>query len=296
MYVKGAKRLGSEKYCLLCFKKADTKSSIISIEDLPEFVKRYARLWKNSPKNIIIVFPMPTELTEVDVKAIPIAKKYIKTNGGGYDDRGYWYIPLSEGKGWHEPADYTGKAPMHVQALTRAVTKDILRQPSYKPTLTEVYHGTHADIIKFVRYDRIPNEYRPIGQYPFGTNLTDSKQFAKQFGKKIVTAYVDSNKLLDLTRVKNFYDLVDLLQINRKKYEFELKRMNANSYYYKIEPPYSFYRPLENLIHEFKLRSVLKKKGYKGLIFNDWENGVTGKSYVIFDPENIQVGRIEIVQ
>lgn len=107
MYAKNAKRLGGEKYCVSCFEKASTKSVINSIEDLPEFVKRYARMWKNYPKEIIIVFPF--QVTEADVKVIPIAKKYIKTQGGGYDDRGHWSIPLSQRKGWHETPDILGK-------------------------------------------------------------------------------------------------------------------------------------------------------------------------------------------
>lgn len=157
MYVKDSKRLGGERHCTSCFKKTDTKSTITSIEDLPIYIKKYARRLKNSPNDIIIVFPYPTEITETDVKVIPIAKKFIKTNGGGYDDRGHWFIPLSKGKGWHEPVDYTGKAPEHVVAATRAGMKDILRQPLAKTNTVEmrisdgtiVYHGTASNFINF---------------------------------------------------------------------------------------------------------------------------------------------------
>ncbi|MDD5453980.1 MAG: hypothetical protein PHW62_00570 [Candidatus Ratteibacteria bacterium] len=64
VYKKDSKRLGGERYCQSCFNKANVKSTITSIDDLPDYVKKYARMWKNSPKAIIIVFPLPGMLTE----------------------------------------------------------------------------------------------------------------------------------------------------------------------------------------------------------------------------------------
>ncbi len=49
--------------------------------------------------------------------------------------------PAHARKGWHEPADHTGKAPKHVAASTKATRTDVLRSPMVIKTLT-LYHGT----------------------------------------------------------------------------------------------------------------------------------------------------------
>jgi len=132
MYAKYSKKLGGERYCTSCFKKAEVESVISSISDLPEFVKKYVRMWNNSPNDndIIIVFPYPSEITEADVNKIPLVKKFIKINGGGYDDRGHWYIPISQGSGWH------GDTPGHVAAARKHELSRTLRTPMAKKEFT----------------------------------------------------------------------------------------------------------------------------------------------------------------
>lgn len=75
--------------------KRKSKYKISKIEmlgDLPEYIKRYNV--SHYQGGIRIVFPQGYQITEQDVEVLPKAKKWIKEHGGGYDDRGFWFIPI----------------------------------------------------------------------------------------------------------------------------------------------------------------------------------------------------------
>lgn len=154
----------------------------------------------------------------------------------------------------------------------------------------ELYHGTSADFEKFAHPKDVPEEFMNVdpNAHTFGTYFTDNKELAGEFGKNIKTGFINKQKFFDLTDIKSFDDLVSKLPIDKEKEAWELKNMVSNSYYDRYKPTDSFYRPLEQLMHKYDLVPKLREKGYEGIIFNDKENGISGKTFVVFNPENIK--------
>ncbi|MDP2789242.1 MAG: hypothetical protein Q8O46_04350 [bacterium] len=47
--------------------------------------------------------------------------------------------PIPSDKGWYEPADHTGKAPLHKIAATRNKVDNVLRKPMSQTTTVKKY-------------------------------------------------------------------------------------------------------------------------------------------------------------
>jgi len=175
------------------------------------------------------------------------------------------------------------EAPLIQEAKKHKTPEEFVKEQG------EVYHGTLGEFEDFLPATEVPEEFQDSsGVKTFGTYFTDSTDLAKQFGDKIKSRFINKNKLLDLTPIKSFDDLVDLLPIDQKTNEWELQNMVNNSYYDRYKPTDSFYKPLEDLVNKFNLVSKLKEMGYEGLIYNDVENGVKGKTFTVFDPKQIK--------
>lgn len=72
----------------------------MKIEDLPPYIKKHASSFGNGIK---IDLYWTEYMSEEELKELPKTKKWIKAHGGGYDSRGYWYIP---GKGDYPPSAF----------------------------------------------------------------------------------------------------------------------------------------------------------------------------------------------
>ncbi len=89
--------------------------------------------------------------------------------------------PVQSGKaqGWHEPADHTGKAPLHKIVATRDRFDDVLREPMRQSDKTEMFRKdfrkelirlkkiywddtTILEFQRWLRYDLMPFSKKPI--------------------------------------------------------------------------------------------------------------------------------------
>ena len=205
-------------------------------------------------------------------------------------------INLWKGAHYKEPGiQYGAGLPIPQEPIKTPTGKDVIGAiPTAKGGEITVYHGTYADFDKFAHPKDVPEEFMNVdpNAHTFGTYFTDNKKLAAQFGNKVKSAFINKEKLFDLTDIKSFDDLVNKLPIDKEREAWELKNMVSNSYYDRYEATDSFYKPLEQLMHKYNLVPKLQEQGYEGIIFNDKENGVAGKTFVIFNPEHIQYSKL----
>jgi hypothetical protein len=154
---------------------------------------------------------------------------------------------------------------------------------------TNAYHGTNGDFETFKPFNKVPAEFKDSsGQHTFGTYFADNKDLAGQFGKNILERKLNVGKPFDVSGVGSFDELVKKLGLNTEKNAWEIRNMKSTSYFDKLGgESESSYRALEALNKKFDVVKQLKKQGYDALIFADKENGITGKTTVVFDPKNI---------
>jgi len=154
------------------------------------------------------------------------------------------------------------------------------------------YHGTPSKFKEFLTPKEMPEELAQevLGtpSETFGIYFTTSKELASEFGKNIIETSLNITKPLDLTNIKSFDDLVNMLPIDKKVNKWELGNMVRNSYYDEYKPTDSFYKPLEDLISRFKLLPKLKKMGYDAIVFNDVENAIKGVTTIVLDKSQIK--------
>lgn len=151
------------------------------------------------------------------------------------------------------------------------------------------YHGTHMKFDAFLPYDKVPEEVRDVsGQHTFGTYFTDNRKLAKQFGDIVMKRKLSIKKPMDVSSVKSFEELTTKLGLNIEANKNKLENMAADSYFGDFGGEHeSPYRAIEALNDKFKIADTLKQQGYDSLIFSDSENGVAGKTIVVFDVKNI---------
>lgn len=154
------------------------------------------------------------------------------------------------------------------------------------------YHGTHGKFDEFMTPEEMPDELAQevLGQpsNTFGVYFADNKKFAGQFGKNIIEAKLNIQKPLDLTNVKTFEDLVALLPIDKGENKLDLRNVKSDSRFDDDYFKQDIYRALELLVDRYQLYQKIKDAGYDGIVFNDRENGVWGKTTIVFDKSNIK--------
>ena len=72
----------------------------MKIEDLPTFIRIHASYMRDGIKIDLYYIDL---MSEEELKELPKSKKWIKSHGGWYEDRGYWFIP---NENYHPLSDF----------------------------------------------------------------------------------------------------------------------------------------------------------------------------------------------
>jgi len=173
-------------------------------------------------------------------------------------------LKLSNKKGWHEAADHTGKAPMHVIAATKADMKAVLRYPMQKVALTgilfsgEMWHATNEENAKSILNSKefIPSKYSSA-----------DLELPPDFG---VGSYFD----IDYETVSQYGETVLKVKTTRPLLLFEAKSLSDKGF---VQMNWN----------------QLNKDGYDGAIYR---SGRYDNEIVIFNPKRLVVPLYDVGQ
>ena len=248
------------------FTKSPTQLKRDIFNEIADFYK-YLRSPEGRGVALQVISNMPVGLSIKDVSG---ERKEVKE-------------PSPEAKKAPQEAISAEKGIIQAKASGQSFDKWVKGQPTY-------YHGTSGDFETFKPFNKVPAEFKDSsGQHTFGTYFTDNKDLAGQFGKNILERKLNVSKPFDVSGIGSFDELVKKLGLNTEKNAWELRNMKSASYFDKLGgESESSYRALEALNKKFDIVKQLKKQGYDGLIFADKENGIIGKTTVVFDTSKIK--------
>lgn len=146
-----------------------------------------------------------------------------------------------------------------------------------------LYHGNYQTGIKKFRTKRITREG---GSLNMGAYFSDNPKMADSFGGGVIyKVKVKFNKLLDMTKWKSLHadeKFVESIPVLKQE---EIDRYLRFDYYGHDSP----YHVLEVLDDKYKIVPRMKNKGYDGVAFNEQHFGIKGRTYIAFNPNQIEI-------
>jgi hypothetical protein len=145
-----------------------------------------------------------------------------------------------------------------------------------------LYHGNYATDIKKFRTKRITREG---GSLNMGAYFTDNPKMAETFGAVIYKVKIKFNKLFDMTIWKSLHADEEFIESIPVLKQEEIDRYLRFDYYGHDSP----YHALEVLDDKYQIVPRMKKKGYDGVAFSEEHHGIKGRTYIAFNPNQIEI-------